>query len=266
MKSTRKIFLLFISIIAITPKLIHAQSIESIENDLLKTLKRIDSFSYLSLRTDPTAFDSVIHENNILKDKLLQYSMSNSQMLTYDFPQLSNLGFYKATSPDHTFCIFSWDTQTGGTMHFYENIAVYEQYGKRYTKIFEKEEGTPGGFYTDIYQLTDELNTFYIANEHRILSNSECYQAVHIFDFEKDQFDDNFKKIKTKSGLTNTLGFSYNFFSVVDRKERPVKLINFDSKLNTISIPVVIAEGKVTAKQIVYQYDGDYFVKLAPKK
>jgi hypothetical protein len=266
MKSTRKIFLLFICIIALTPNFILAQTIESIENDLLITLKRIDSFSYLSLRTDATAFDSVIHENSILKEKLLRYSMSSPQMLTYDFPQLSNLGFYKATSPDHTFCIFSWDKQTGGTMHFFENIAVYEQYGKRYTKLFEKEEGTPGGFYTDIFQLTDELNTFYIAHEHRILSNSDCYQAVHTFDFEKDQFDDNFKKIKTKSGLTNTLGFSYNFFSVVDRKERPVKLISFNNKLNTITIPVVTSEGQVTAKQIVYQYDGDYFVKLTPKK
>jgi hypothetical protein len=220
----------------------------------------------LSLRTDPTAFDSVIYENSILKEKLLRYTKSNPQMLTYDFPLLNNLGFYKATSPDHTFCIFSWDTQTGGTMHFFENIAVYEQYGKRYTKLFEKEEGTPGGFYTDIFQLTDELNTFYIAHEHRILSNSDCYQAVHTFDFEKDQFDDNFKKIKTKSGLTNTLGFSYNFFSVVDRKERPVMLISFNNKLNTITIPVVTSEGQVNAKQIVYQYDGDYFVKLAPKK
>ena len=243
-----------------------AQSIQTIENDLLKSLKRIDDFAYQSKGTEETAFDSLIAENKILKQKILKYALANKQILTYDFPKLKDYQFYKATSPDKTFCIFSWNLQTGGTMQFYDNVFVYEQYGKMYTYTIEKEEGTPGGFYSEIFQLTDELNTFYMGYENRILSGRDCYQAVNVFDFEKEEFNTQYSKIKTKSGFTNTLGFSYNFFSVEKHKERPVKLIFFNNTTNTISIPVVGTNGNVSSKKILYKYNGDYFVKQPAKK
>jgi hypothetical protein len=74
--------------------------------------------------------------------------------------------------------------------------------------------------------------------------------------------------IKTASGLTDSLGFSYNFFSVVERRERPVKLISFDKKTNTLKIPVVIEDkefsnGRVTNRFISYRFNGTYFVKVS---
>lgn len=266
MKVPSKTFIKIISLLFFNPILISAQNLKEIEQDLFKSLKRIDDLGYLSTRTDETAFDSLVNENMVLKNKLITYASKNKEMLSYSFPNLKTLGFYKTTSPDSTFCIYSWDTQTGGSMKFYENVFQYKQYDKLYTKTIIKEEGTPGGFYTDIYQLTDELNTFYIASYHRILSGRDCYQAVHIFDFEKDKFEPTFKKIKTKSGITNVLGFSYDFFSVIDKKERPVKLIEYNQMLQTISIPLVDVSGKVTSKRIIYKYDGDYFVKEIIKK
>ena len=212
-----------------------AQTIETIEDDLLFSINRIDSFAYLSLRTDETAFDSLVTENVILKQKIIQYALANKEMLTFDFPKLKGYQFYKATSPDKTFCIFSWNLRTGGSMQFYDNVFVYQQYDKMYTKTVEREEGTPGGFYSEVFQL--------------------------IFDFEKNNFDFNLKKIKTKAGYTNTLGFSYNFFSVVKHKERPIKLIYFNKTQQTITIPLVDINGNVTSKTIVYKYDGDYFLK-----
>ena len=238
-----------------------AQTIETIEDDLLFSINRIDSFAYLSLRTDETAFDSLVTENVILKQKIIQYALANKEMLTFDFPKLKGYQFYKATSPDKTFCIFSWNLRTGGSMQFYDNVFVYQQYDKMYTKTVEREEGTPGGFYSEVFQLTDELNTFYMGYENRILSGRDCYQAIHIFDFEKNNFDFNLKKIKTKAGYTNTLGFSYNFFSVAKHKERPIKLIYFNKTQQTITIPLVDTNGNVTSKTIVYKYDGDYFLK-----
>lgn len=261
MKRIKKTTTSFFFLVLLCPVVSYSQGVEFIENDLYNTLKRIDSFAYLSFKTEETAFDSLINENKILKEKLVDYASKNTAMFTYLFTKLKDFDFYKAISPDKKFCIYSWNLKTGGSMQFYENIFVYEQYGKIYTRVSLKEEGTPGGFYTDIFQLTDELNTFYIGNEHRILSGRDCYQAVHIFDFEKEKFDEAFKKIKTKSGLTNTLGFSYNFFSVSNRKERPVKLISYNSKTNTIAIPVVNSQGKVSSKKIFYTYDGDYFVR-----
>jgi hypothetical protein len=130
-----------------------------------------------------------------------------------------------------------------------------------YVKAIECEEGAPGGFYTEVFQLTDELNTFYMAVYHSILSGRDCYQAIHVVDFERENFNPKFKKIKTASSTTHSLGFSYDFFSVVDRKERPVKLISYNKVLQTIFIPVVDAKGKVSMKKIYYKYDGDYFIR-----
>jgi len=243
-----------------------AQNIQTIENDLLKSLKRIDDFGYLSRKTEETAFDSLVAENKILKEKILKYALANKEILTYNFPKLKDFQFYKATSPDKTFCIFSWNLQTGGSMQFYDNVFVYEQYGKMYTYTIEKDEGTPGGFYSEIFQLTDELNTFYLGYENRILSGRDCYQAINVFDFEREEFNTQYSKIKTKSGFTNKLGFSYNFFSVEKHKERPVKLIFYNKTLQTLSIPVVDTKGSVTSKTIIYKYNGDYFVKQPSKK
>ncbi len=243
-----------------------AQTVKAIEQDLLKSLKRIDEFAYLSKRTDETAFDSLINENIQLKEKLTEYALQSTEMMTYDFPALKIYSFYKATSPDKTFCIYSWDLQTGGSMHFFDNVYQYQQYGKLYATTVAGEEVALGGFYTEIFQLTDELNTFYMAVYHSILSGRDCYQAVHVFDFERDNFNPKFKKIKTNSGITHSAWFFFPFFSVVDRKERPVKLINYNKALQTISIPVVGTNGKVMAKTIIYKYDGDYFIKQSVKK
>jgi hypothetical protein len=248
------------------PYLSRTQTVKEIEKDLLNSLQRIDEFAHLSKHTDETAFDSLTIENRLLKEKLTRYALQNTEMMSYDFPALKNYGFYKAVSPDKTFCIYSWDLQTGGSMHFFDNVYQYLQYGKLYVKTVEGEEGAPGGFYTEVFQLTDELNTFYMAVYHSILSGRDCYQAVHVFDFERENFYPKFEKIKTASRITHSLGFSYDFFSVAERKERPVKLISYNKVLQTISIPVVDAKGKVSTKKIIYKYDGDYFIRQSVSK
>jgi hypothetical protein len=71
--------------------------------------------------------------------------------------------------------------------------------------------------------------------------------------------NDTTKLIKTQKGLINEINVAYDVFSVVDRPERPIKLIKYDSDKKTIYIPVVYENGKVTNKFIVYQFNGQYF-------
>jgi hypothetical protein len=94
---------------------------------LLKSLHRIDEFAPLSKRTNETAFNSLTNENILLKEKLTKYALQNTEMINYDFPALKDYGFYKALSPDKTFCIYSWDLQTGGSMRFFDNFFQYLQ-------------------------------------------------------------------------------------------------------------------------------------------
>ena len=55
---------------------------------------------------------------------------------------------------------------------------------------------------------------------------------------------------------------NFDFFSVKYNKEFPPKLIKFNKTRQTISIPVVNTEGKVSSKTIFYKYDGDYFIRM----
>jgi hypothetical protein len=65
--------------------------------------------------------------------------------------------------------------------------------------------------------------------------------------------------------LKNSISFEYDFFSVVDRPERPIQLIKYDQTKKTIYIPVVFENGKVTDKYITYKFTGEYFEKIAKK-
>ena len=62
--------------------------------------------------------------------------------------------------------------------------------------------------------------------------------------------------------MTNIINVSFDFFSVVDRPERPVKLIKYDNTKKIIYIPVVYEDGKVTDKFIHYKFNGKFFEKI----
>ncbi len=237
------------------------QTITQIEDNLVQQLEKINAFGIEG------NMDSLAVCNQEFSTQLLTYAKTSSEMLSYNFPKIPKYYNFTASSPDGKLRIYSWDTQTGGSMRFYNNIVQWKDYDSLYAQIIEVPEGKQGGFYSEIFQLTDQLNTFYILSFNSILSGRDCYQSVETIDFEKNKLDLQFKKIKTKSGTTHKLGFSYNFFSVIDHEERPIKLIEFDQKNKSISIPVVLKDGKVSSKKIVYKYTGDYFVKQvkAPK-
>ena len=257
----KSFYLLIVFLLGISLN-IYAQTIQQIETELKQHLTRIDHFAYLSLKTEASAFDSLLSENIILEEKLIQYIKKNPEMLSYEFSQLKNENFSVATSPDRKFRIFSWDQRTGGSMHFYDNVFAYQINKETFAYSPTLPEGNPGGYYSDIYQLKDEKETFYLGYQHRVLSNRDQFQCIQVFNIEKGTLNEQYKKILTKSGYTATLGFSFNFFSVVDKKERPIRLIKYLNGQKTITIPVVDENGYVNSKKrITYQYNGNYFTK-----
>ena len=154
-------------------------------------------------------------------------------------------------------------------MHSFENVYQYQgKGGKVYSKAVKREDGDAGGFYTDIFQVEAKGGRAYLARFSAILMTSLSYQSIDLFKIENSALNDRIKLFKTKSGLQNSIGFQYNFFSVVDRPERPIKLILFDDKTKTVKIPVVIQKtendyGDVTDRFINYKFNGKYFIKVS---
>jgi hypothetical protein len=261
MKTILSFYLItFISLSSAFPA--SGQTNAEIEQELVGHIKNIQKWSTYGNDYNEAL---LLKENAIFKEKLLKYTKMAST-LKYQFSELDKY-LYLATSEDGKFRIYSWDTEGGGTMHFFENVYQFQgKDGKVYSKSSNLKEGDAGAFVSDIFDVDTSNGKVYLARFSSIFSNSDAYQSINLFKIEGNSLNDKIKLIKTKSGLTNKLGFEYDFFSVVDREERPIKLILYDKATKTIKIPVVIVDkdfrsGKVTGKFINYKFDGAYFLK-----
>jgi hypothetical protein len=258
----------FVFILLVLAVSTFAQTPQTIEQELLKHLKNIEEWSEYSNDFDAKRSDKLWDENEILKKKLVKYG-KRKDILQYGFKKLSE-EIQIVTSEDGKFRIYSWDTNTGGTMHRFLNVYQYKGLNKKvFAESPERKEGDSGGFYTDIFQVTNKKQTVYLARFSAILMTSLSYQSIDSFKITEKSIDDKIKIFKTKTGLQNSIGFEYDFFSVVDRKDRPIKLILFDEKTQTVKIPIIIKKtendfdyGTVTDKFISYKFNGAYFVKV----
>lgn len=225
------------------------------EEVLLGHLKRMNYFKY-----EKPDYDSLVNVSNLFGKQLFEYVSEDQSTLSSNFAELVKEGLIIADSEDKEFRIYSWDTQTGGTMRFYENIFQYRDEYLVYSIQKQSEiEGDPKSWYSKIYTLLSGRKKYYLGINHSDYSTSDKSTGIRFFSTQTG-FNDSLKLIKTDEGLSNGAGISYNFFSVVDRPERPLELIKFDAGDKTVSIPIVKNEdGSVTDKYDVYKFNGEYF-------
>jgi hypothetical protein len=243
---------------------VHAQNPQFIEQELAARLKQVDHWATFndSAYPDINKFDSLEMSNNIFKSSLLAYTAAYPATLNYDFKELETLGLHIRTSEDRLFRIYSWDTYTGGTAHIFEAVFQYKADNKVFSKTIHGGEGDFGRWYSNIYSLKADDKTYYIGLYHAVFSSKDLYQGIKLFSIENNTLNDNVRLIKTRTGVRNELGFGFNFFSVANRSERPVKLIYYEEDEKKLLLPIVMEDGKVTKKMMVYQFDGENFVQI----
>jgi hypothetical protein len=234
------------------------------QHNLLKQFEKILYWAdYDGTDAKINQYDSLERANQVFSANLLSYTLQQPSSITDALSAIRDKGLWIATSDDGLFRIYSWDDLTGGTMRYFKTIFQYKSNGKLYSKVIRNETSLEdlGDWYSDIYTFKNDSKTYYIAVRHGIYSSKDCYQGIKIFSIANGVLQHDVKLIKTKTGIRNELGFNFDFFSVVDRTERPVKLINYNEDEKTIGIPVVLENGKVTNKLIVYKFTGAYFEK-----
>lgn len=236
-----------------------AQSGKAIEAEILRHLNAISTNADKGKIRD--------RENKLLKQKLLKYGRGAST-LKYDFRGLTDK-LYVATSKDGKFRIYSWDTESGGSMHFFDGVYQYQtSKGKVFAKAFIDRGTAARGFYSQIFQVDLGKGKAYLANSNLILSNSLMHQDIETFAIEGEKLNTNLRLIRTTTAMRNSVGFDYDFFSVVDRPERPIKLFSYDESKKQLRFPIVLEDkkfpngGRVTNKFITYRFNGKYFVKV----
>lgn len=248
---------------------VSAQSNVQVEKELVSIINQVNKYStYGGNYNDEKLYAA----DKAFEEKLLKYT-KNAATLKYSFPKLAEL-ITIATSDDGKFRTYSWDLGTGGTMHDY---AVVYQYtgadGKVYSRTDEKpsgedEEDSGGGFVSIIYTVNNPGGNIYVVCTNFQASTSDHYAAANLYKIEGNKLNDEVKLFKTKEGLTNSIGFEYDFFSVAERPGRPLRLILYDKPTKTVKIPIVIQDqkspmGRVTNRFINYRFDGKYFVKIS---
>ncbi|WP_143309144.1 hypothetical protein [Chitinophaga vietnamensis] len=239
------------------------QNIHTIENDLLQNFQQIQ---YWGDHKETDAGDSILLANKRFEQKLLQYTSNNPATISADFAPLDAKGLQIVTSKDKHLRIYSWDTEMGGTMRFFSNVYQYQSDGKVFSLNPHANDDKlhAAAAYVAIYTLENQGKTYYLGVYNAVYSNKDAYQGIKVFAISNNQLSDSVRLIKTKTGIKNQLSFAYDFFSVVDRKERPIHLITFDPDTQTISLPVVKPDGTVTEKYIQYKFTGEYFERVIP--
>ena len=240
------------------------QSPIQVEQKLLASFNKIIYWAEHRETTEKVSpYDSLTQTNEIFLKGLLRYTKIPGT-LGYTIKKLQNQGVTIATSEDGLFRIYSWDTETGGTMHIFYTVYQYKSNGKVYsrTPAYMNTEGDAGCFYSNIYSLHANDKTYYLAVSHAILSTRDAAQSINAFCIEDHKLNDTVRLIKTQTRLTNELALEFDFFSVMNHKERPVKLFYYDTNKKTIKFPVVTEKSVVTNKFITYVFTGKYFEKM----
>lgn len=257
-----KIFILILFVLSFSA---FGQTPEEIEKELVQHLKNISDWTLINDRTGEDVSEKLTREHEIFKAKLLKNTKRNST-LNFKFNDLAK-HMHIATSADGKLRVYSWDTLTGGTMHLFDDVFQFVgKDGKVYSKSYDLDEGAPKSFVYDIFTLETKKGTVYLTCSTFILSTPLSYQSIGIFKIGGKSLNET-KLFKTRSGITSSIGFQYDFFSVYKRKERPIKLFHYDKSTKTIKFPVVIENeknpyGRVTKKLIVYKFNGRHFVKV----
>jgi hypothetical protein len=254
MRIQRLIYFPFVVILLISVKsLAQTVNFSAQEDKFVKLYAKVKSFA----RGD---VDSLNLYSEKFENEFTSFIKNNPGTLNYPFKKLSDSIFSGVkTSSDGNFRIYSWDTETGGTMHFFKVMYQWKANGKVFTRMFQSEEGDPAYFCSKIFTVNINNKPYYLAVANGIYSSKESRQSITCYSIEGNKLMDTVRLFKTKAKKLNTIDVAFDFFSVVDRPERPLELITYDEKLNIIYIPVVDDKDQVTKKNLLYQLKGRYF-------
>jgi len=238
------------------------QTLKQIEDDLFKSFKKIEYWRGKSGDTAVDAVEALYRANDQFAVKLKQFTEKYPSTIKYPFSSLIKAHVDISTSNDGLFRIYSWDTETGGTMHYFENVMQYKS-GATVKAIIDKPDGeaVSNYNYNEIYSLQANGKVYYLARYLMIGSTKDVFDGIHVFTINNGKLT-NAKIIKTHSGLHNELSYEYDFGSVVDidYKKRPRPY--FDEKTNIIYLPLVDGNSQMTNKFILYKFTGQYFEKV----
>lgn len=191
-------------------------------------------------------------------DSLTNLIKNNNSTLNYPFEKLQKENALKmATSADKKLRVYSWDNNSGGTMRFFNQIYQFDANGN-ITVNASLASNDSQSYFSKIYTVQNKNNeSIYLVISNSILSSKYSVQHINAYKIGIENLQ-SASVFKTKTNTLDKISVEYDFFSVVDRPERPVELITLDN--NTLKIALVDDKQNVTSKNLIYEWNGDVFV------
>ncbi len=231
-----------------------AQSPQQIEADLIKSFKEIND------DVGKNDYEHLGNANGQFANKLKSYAEKNPTTINYPFNQLKKQPISILSSADGLFRIYSWDNEGGGTMRFFENVFQYKSGTGTIAAIDAPGpdgDNRPG--YQKLYTFKANGKTYYLATTLEIGSSKDIGGGIQVFSIENNELNADMKIIKTKTGLHSQINYGYDL-SKTD--EKVTSEIHFDAGTQSIYVPIVLEQGKLTNKYIIYKFTGQYFERV----
>lgn len=233
-----------------------ANRYDKADKELAQIYARIFPFYYSN-------HDSLNYYSDLFSTRLGSFIKSNPGTLDYKFKSLTDSNACKVvTTIDGQFRIYSWNTWLGGTMYAYKNLYQFKSEGKVYATEFDYGEGDMGTCFTGLYPLKANGNTYFLAISVGNESSRYYYEMISVYSIAGNKLNDKIRLFKTSSGYSNSIQIEYDVSSVMKRPERPIRLIKYDAAQKIVYIPIVLKDGTVTDRFILYQFKGQYFEKI----
>jgi len=246
------------------------QQVSAQENEIAQKEKELVQIYSKLTSSHYGDFDTLSYFSNLFSEKLKHLLSGNKNTLQYPFKALAGEGMPLSigsicnitTSKDGLFRIYSWDTQTGGTMHFFNAIYQYKTGGEVFTTLCNLDEGDPGCYYSKIFTLKAKKKTYYLGIANGIYSTKDVSQSIQAFELTNTGVNDSIQLMKTPEGMKNSLDLAYDFFSVYDNSERPIAVIKYNEKKKIISISMTNEKGEIVSGNKFYRFNGTYFEEV----
>ncbi len=197
-------------------------------------------------------------------EKLLQYlknACSNPILMTAPLTKCKELGLRALASGDGQTRFFSWDTNTGGSMHYFDSLVQYIANGKTYCAVLTpdqngKEPPETGYDFNDVRSVkTKDGKSIYLATYSQYFSHPESCRSIKAFAVVGTKLVP-IKVFQTKSQLLDQIDCPLS--NTVEYNEHSLVKISKDGQ--TVLVPIITKDNVVTGHYLSYKFDGSKFV------
>ena len=230
-----------------------AQSVAEIDAKIAQFITRIE-------KPSETGNDGVSAANT----QLLAYMkrvLADSRLLGAPLPKAHEAGLKAYTSEDGRVCFYSWDTETGGTMHFFYDFVQWKgKNGVHWLKLhpIEGAEGPNmdcGFFYHDLHSVrTADGSTIYLPTYRSIYSHPEHTDGIMAYSIVGDKLVE-VPAFQAKSKSLTSIEVPASEVEWDDND-----LIKFKDHEQTLLIPITTKDGQVSGRFLTYRFNGHKYV------